>query len=324
MHQHIFTLAMPHYSDEDRIIIKILRVEKHWGAKRIMDFFSTKQWTLSGVEGIIRRVNLTGNHLRKKGSGRRRTVRTQEHIALVKELVLSPQGKPGSHRSPRQISKEAGIPRETVRRIIKLDLKLNVFKRMEVHELSDNDRQRRAERAQQLLNQYPTERYVNRIWFSDEKMFSVSSPINHQNDRVYTTEQKKFNIPPENLFHERKHFSQKIMVSVAVSFYGKTNIVFIEQGAKINSISYIKLLDEELFPSIRQQAGRNWTFMQDSAPSHRAAATIQFLQANTPDFILPSLWPPNSPDLNCVDYSIWGALEEKVYRNQRIRTIDEL
>src|SRR6218665_1135282 len=43
----------------------------------------------------------------------------------------------------------------------------------------------------------------------------------------------------------------------------------------------------------------------------------------TPDFISPQLWPPNSPDLNLVDYQIWSVLEERVYRS-RIRDIDHL
>ena len=43
----------------------------------------------------------------------------------------------------------------------------------------------------------------------------------------------------------------------------------------------------------------------------------------TPDFIPPTLWPPKSPDLNPVDYSIWNVLQEKVYRF-RIANVDEL
>ena len=315
---------MPHYSDEDRFLIKNLRLEKHWGARKMIDFFPNKPWKRSGVEGIIRGVDKSGSHARKNGSGRPKTMRTEENTDIVKQLICSQEAEPGTHRTPREISKETGIHYSSVRRIIKHDLKLNVFKRMEVHELSENDCHRRFERAQLLLDKYPLERHVNRIWFSDEKMFSVASPINHQNDRVYSLEKKKSDVPPENLLHERKHFSKKIMVSVAVSFTGKTPIVFIEPGTKVDRFYYINLLEQELLPSIREQSGRHWTFMQDSAPSHRASATMEFLKANTPDFISPNLWPPNSPDLNCVDYSIWGELEEKVYKNRKIRTLEDL
>jgi len=28
------------------------------------------------------------------------------------------------------------------------------------------------------------------------------------------------------------------------------------------------------------------------------------------------MWPANSPDLNPVDYQIWGKLQKRVYRSQ--------
>jgi len=47
------------------------------------------------------------------------------------------------------------------------------------------------------------------------------------------------------------------------------------------------------------------------------------LQRETPEFIPPEMWPPNSPDLNPVDYSIWCMLQERVYRS-RIHHVKEL
>jgi len=40
----------------------------------------------------------------------------------------------------------------------------------------------------------------------------------------------------------------------------------------------------------------------------------------TPDFIQPSLWPPNSP----VDYAIWGITQERVYNKGKIANVEEL
>jgi len=42
-----------------------------------------------------------------------------------------------------------------------------------------------------------------------------------------------------------------------------------------------------------------------------------------PEFISPLLWPPNSPDLNPVDCSLWSVLQEKVYKT-RITHLDDL
>ena len=42
-----------------------------------------------------------------------------------------------------------------------------------------------------------------------------------------------------------------------------------------------------------------------------------------PEFIEPKNWPPNSPDLNLVDFSIGEALQQLDYR-QKIRDLDHL
>jgi len=48
-----------------------------------------------------------------------------------------------------------------------------------------------------------------------------------------------------------------------------------------------------------------------------------FCFGNTPDLISPLLWPLNSPDLNPVDYEVWGVLQQRIYHS-RIRDIDHL
>ena len=36
------------------------------------------------------------------------------------------------------------------------------------------------------------------------------------------------------------------------------------------------------------------------------------------------MWPPNSPDLNPVDYAVWGAIQQMVYHCQSFVSVDEL
>jgi len=50
---------------------------------------------------------------------------------------------------------------------------------------------------------------------------------------------------------------------------------------------------------------------------------VEFLETETPKFISPLLRPPNSPDLNPLDYSAWSILQEKVYET-RITDLDDL
>ena len=58
-------------------------------------------------------------------------------------------------------------------------------------------------------------------------------------------------------------------------------------------------------------------------PAHRAKETADLLSTETRAFILPTLWPPNSPDLNLVDYKVWLELQEQVY-NVKVNDVDEL
>ena len=53
---------------------------------------------------------------------------------------------------------------------------------------------------------------------------------------------------------------------------------------------------------MRRIAGDTCVFQQGSTPVHRARETVQLLQQETRQFTSSDLWPPNSPDLNPVDY----------------------
>ena len=66
-----------------------------------------------------------------------------------------------------------------------------------------------------------------------------------------------------------------------------------------------------------------FVFQQDNAPAHRACDRVEPLHRETLQFISPDMWPSNSPDLNPVDYRVWGILQEWVYR-VLIRNTDEL
>ena len=66
-------------------------------------------------------------------------------------------------------------------------------------------------------------------------------------------------------------------------------------------------------------------FQQDSAPAHRARETIKLLQRETPAFISPDLWPPNSPDLIPVNLQdLWSdarsRLPEKSEGRERVES----
>jgi len=74
----------------------------------------------------------------------------------------------------------------------------------------------------------------------------------------------------------RSTFSKSVMVSVAVSKMGVTELMFVDPGVKVNGQCYRDiLLSQQMIPAIKQVAGDTFVFQQDSAPIHRARDTIQ-------------------------------------------------
>ena len=60
---------------EDRVLIKVLRVENGYGAKRIKTKFPGRNLSLSSVKRLLHQSDTTASADRKSGSGRRRTAR---------------------------------------------------------------------------------------------------------------------------------------------------------------------------------------------------------------------------------------------------------
>ena len=130
-------------------------------------------------------------------------------------------------------------------------------------------------------------------------MFSVTSPDNRQNDRVYAPrDTRQHGIAAERLLRCRPMFNKSLMVSVAASKLGCSVVFFVEPCIKVDGRNYQEvLLKQQILLVMHRIAGDTYVFQQDSAPAHRARDHVQLLQQETPEFNAPDLWPPNSPDL---------------------------
>ena len=118
-----------------------------------------------------------------------------------------------------------------------------------------------------LLSKFQ-ESAVDFIFFTDEKVFTVTPPVNLQNDCVYAPcGTKKRDIAADRLLHTRPTFSKSVMVSVAVSKLGCTELIFVEPGLKVDGAYYRDvLLLHQMLPAIRNLAGDVFVFQQDSVP----------------------------------------------------------
>ena len=150
------------------------------------------------------------------------------------------------------------------------------------------------------------------VW-QDEKDFTLEVPVNLQNDCVYG-KGKKSDIPGEYLFSLTNKMSKKVTVSAAISWYGVTKSLFVNNNfIKVNKENYCRHLRKELFPAIRKVVKRDdWIFAQEGAPSHRSHLVQNLLKTKVKcRFIRAEDWLPSSPDVNPLGYFYWDFVKPK-------------
>ena len=86
---------------EDKIVIKVLRQEKGYGAKKFVKEFLNRNWSLSSLNKLLKKIDQTGTVDRKPGSGKTHKTHTAQNVDGVDELVLSQENAPGTHKTVR-------------------------------------------------------------------------------------------------------------------------------------------------------------------------------------------------------------------------------
>ncbi|XP_014776542.1 uncharacterized protein LOC106873612 [Octopus bimaculoides] len=96
------------------------------------------------------------------------------------------------------------------------------------------------------------------------------------------------------------------------------------QGLRVNAVVHIEVLDKVVKPWINSVCNRRLDdFQQDSAPSHKAQMTQEWMAGNLHDHITTKIWPPNSPDLNPLDYYVL-IIVQKIVNEHPHSTKDSL
>lgn len=210
----------------------------------------------------------------------------------------------------RSIARSLQISDGSVRNIVKNQLGYHPYKIAKAQFLNDRMKQNRLTKSRRLRRLAAAGRHKT-VLFTDEKVFTIEQAHNHQNDRQLLP---KGSLKGPNVkFVTRQHFPTSVMVWAGICATGKTPMIFVEKGVKINAKIYQESILRAVVDPWAQQhfGGEHWTFQQDWAPAHKANATRQLCKRLFPSIWDVDDWPSNSPDLNPLDYAVWSILEKK-------------
>ena len=105
------------------------------------------------------------------------------------------------------------------------------------------------------------------------------------------------------------------MVWIGACSKGLSPLVIFENG----TVNHNRYVNEVLLVSLKygnKIFGNGWIFQQDGAKPHFHEKTQERCANNFPSFINRDHWPPNSPDLNSLDYCLWDELGKTIKWNR--------
>ena len=276
------------------------------------------------IQQLVQKFLSTGSVHDLPRAGRGRTGRSATNIDVIRRAVAK-----SPRRSVRRLSTENNVPRTTVHRILRKDLKQFPYKIQIKQKMKKADKRSRVEFCDWIgakIEKTPS--FLDNVWFTDEAHFHLSGHVNKQNMRFWGTEN------PHEIQEKPLHV-EKCTAWCAISTHGIIGPYWFEdfetgEAAVVNQERYRQVLTK-FWTALLRRVGeskrkRQW-FQQDGATPHTAKQTLQWLKKRFYSRVISlktdQPWPPHSPDLNPPDFFLWGFLKDRVYATKP-RSIEEL
>ena len=199
---------------------------------------------------------------------------------------------------------------------MKKKLKFHPYKIKLVHELLEDDYDRRLEFCETMMAKIDANGYfLNRIVFSDEATFELNGNVNRHNFRYWSD-----NNPQWMSDTRSTQYPEKLNVWAGIINNRIVGPFFID--GTLNAVKYEDMLRNKIISAIEAIVGddfhETW-FQQDGAAPHYGRDVRAYLNAKFPEKWIGRRgaieWPPRSPDLTPLDYFL-GYLKDKVYQTK--------
>lgn len=240
-------------------------------------------------------------------AGRERSVRTPELEEDILEMV---DNNPTT--STRRMASELGTDHMTVWRVLHEQL-LYPFHVQKVQALNPNDYPRRYEFCQWVINQLAVNPALSStILYTDEACFTRDGIFNSHNLHHWAEENP-------HATSSRAH-QQRFSINVWCGIVGDHLIGPHVLPGRLNGLAYRAVLEHDLLPLLEDvplNIRRQLWFMHDGAPAHFSLVARTYLDIAFPNRWIgnggPVPWPARTPDLNPLDFFLWGHLKSLVY-----------
>lgn len=241
--------------------------------------------------------------------------------AVVEEVERDPS------TSVRIMSRRTGISKSQVHRTLR-SVGYHPFHIRKVQQLKPEDYNRRIQFCEEMLRrQAENENFFNQILWTDESHFRRNGIFNMHNSHSWSIENP--NLKRESTFQEQ--FSVNLWSGI---LNGQLIGPF-QLPDRLNGHQFLNFLRNDLpllLEDIDIETRRNMVLQCDGAPCHYAMEVRNHLnrrfsekwigRCGRGDACLIA-WPPRSPDLNPIDFFVWGYYKDLVY-SRECRNLVEL
>jgi hypothetical protein len=224
--------------------------------------------------------------------------------------------------STRAIQRRTGIPRTSVHRILRME-GYHPYHIRKVQDLLPADYQRRIQFCEDMLRRNrENPEFFDRILWTDESSFTRSGIFNMHNYHSWSVDNPKL--------IRRHNFQHQFSINLWSGVLDRQLIGPFELPPRVTGEIFLNFLQND-FPDLMADVNllvrRHMYFQCDGAPCHYSRIVRNHLDEHFPNKWIgrggPITWPPRSPDLNPIDFFVWGHYKELVYYKD-YSTVEEL
>ncbi len=273
--------------------------------EKLVDIANRFQIHINTIYSIMRLYKETGGFTRRPSSGTLRSTRTEEVVEAVRHDVTN-----NPSTSIWKLTTKS-IRSLSMRDLIKDDLGMRSLVKRRIQQLTPLQMEKREDQGIKIINFLKSKEAGKVLIFSDEKDFHVDKHHNRRNSRYIAESPEP--VGPEIRYVGTSKFPAKAMRLGYIGSCGTAFLLIWIEGT-MDGPMYKRILQHKVLPLLDATYGKgNYVWTQDGASCHTSKLVQQHLmnRLGSRGFWSMELGPPNSPNLNPLDFSIWVHIEER-------------